>query len=233
MCQAIGYSVLRDPRYNKGTAFTFEERTKYNLEGTLPDQIETIKTQILRVNGQLENIGSAIDKYIYLTNLLDSNETLYFRTIISDPAKYLPLVYTPTVGEACERFGHIARRPRGLFISIEQKDQIKTILRNWPVKDVRFTVVTDGGRILGLGDLGICGIGIPIGKLILYTSCAGVPPEYTLPLVLDTGTNNEKFLNDPLYPGLKRKRVRGKEFDEFIEEFVSAVNEVFPKICIQ
>jgi malate dehydrogenase (oxaloacetate-decarboxylating)(NADP+) len=145
----------------------------------------------------------------------------------------LPLVYTPTVGEACERFGHIARQARALFISIEQKDNIKELLKNWPVKDVRFTVVTDGERILGLGDLGLCGIGIPIGKLILYTSCAGVPPEYTLPIVLDAGTNNETFLNDPLYPGLKKKRVSGKEFDDFVEAFVTAINEVFPKICIQ
>jgi malate dehydrogenase (oxaloacetate-decarboxylating)(NADP+) len=126
----------------------------------------------------------------------------------------LPLVYTPTVGEACERFGHIARQARAMFISIEQKDNIKELLKNWPVKDVRFTVVTDGERILGLGDLGLCGIGIPIGKLILYTSCAGVPPEYTLPIVLDAGTNNETFLSDPLYPGLKKKRVSGKEFDD-------------------
>jgi malate dehydrogenase (oxaloacetate-decarboxylating)(NADP+) len=228
-----GYSLIRDPRNNKGTAFTLEERRKYGLEGILPDAVETIETQILRVHGQLNSIDSPINKYIYLANLLDSNETLFFKTIISDPAKFLPLVYTPTVGEACQRFGHIARRPRGLFISIEQKDNIKSILRNWPVEDIRFTVVTDGGRILGLGDLGICGIGIPIGKLVLYTSCAGVPPEHTLPIILDVGTNNETFLNDPLYPGLRKKRIRGPEFDDFIEKFVEAVTEVFPKICIQ
>lgn len=228
-----GYSLLRDPRNNKGTAFSLEERKKYGLQGILPDAIETLETQIMRVNEQLENIETPINKYVYLSSLLDTNETLFFRTIISDPAKFLPLVYTPTVGEACQRFGHIARRPRGLFISIDQKDNIRTILRNWPVKDVRFTVVTDGGRILGLGDLGICGMGIPIGKLVLYTSCAGVPPEHTLPIMLDVGTNNEGFLNDPLYPGLKRKRIRGPEFDAFIEEFVEAVTEVFPKICIQ
>jgi malate dehydrogenase (oxaloacetate-decarboxylating)(NADP+) len=228
-----GYSLMRNPRNNKGTAFTQEERKKFGLEGLLPDGIENMETQILRVNEQLEHFEHPINKYIYLSQLLDTNETLFFKTIISEPAKYLPLVYTPTVGEACERFGHIARRPRGLFISIDQKGHIKNILKNWPVQDIRFTVVTDGGRILGLGDLGICGIGIPIGKLVLYTSCAGVPPEYTLPIVLDVGTNNEKFLNDPLYPGLKHRRIEGQVYDDFIEEFVSAIIEVFPKICIQ
>jgi Malic enzyme len=225
--------IVRDPRRNKGTAFTIEERQKYGLIGLMPNVVETMETQIRRVHIQLDNFELPIQKYMYLTNLLDNNETLFFKTIISEPAKYLPLVYTPTVGEACERFGHIARQARALFISIEQKDNIKELLKNWPVKDVRFTVVTDGERILGLGDLGLCGIGIPIGKLILYTSCAGVPPEYTLPIVLDAGTNNETFLNDPLYPGLKKKRVSGKEFDDFVEAFVTAINEVFPKICIQ
>jgi len=225
--------ILRDARRNKGTAFTLEERQKYGLTGLLPDVVETMETQIHRVQVQLDNFELPIQKYIYLTGLLDSNETLFFKTITSEPAKYLPLVYTPTVGEACARFGHIARQARGLFISIEQKDNIKELLKNWPVKDVRFTVVTDGERILGLGDLGICGMGIPIGKLILYTSCAGVPPEYTLPIVLDAGTNNETFLSDPLYPGLKKKRITGKEFDDFVEAFVAAINEVFPKICIQ
>jgi malate dehydrogenase (oxaloacetate-decarboxylating)(NADP+) len=228
-----GYSMLRNPRYNKGTAFTQEEREKYRLLGLLPDKIETLETQILRVNEQLKVIDLPINKYIYLSSLLDTNETLFFKTITSDPAKFLPLVYTPTVGEACERFGHIARRPRGLFISIAHRGHIKSILQNWPVQDIRFAVVTDGGRILGLGDLGISGMGIPIGKLVLYTSCAGVPPEYTLPIVLDVGTNNETFLNDPLYSGLKQKRVEGKEYDDFIEEFVTALYEVFPKICLQ
>ncbi|HEY5772778.1 MAG TPA: NAD-dependent malic enzyme [Chitinophagaceae bacterium] len=225
--------IVRDPRRNKGTAFTIEERQKYGLIGLMPNVVETMETQIRRVHIQLDNFELPIQKYMYLTNLLDNNETLFFKTIISEPAKYLPLVYTPTVGEACERFGHIARQARALFISIEQKDNIKELLKNWHVKDVRFTVVTDGERILGLGDLGICGIGIPIGKLILYTSCAGVPPEYTLPIILDAGTNNETFLNDPLYPGLKKKRISGKEFDSFVEAFVSAIIEVFPKICIQ
>jgi len=228
-----GYSILRNPRYNKGTAFTREEREKYGLLGMLPDKIETIETQILRVQEQLDNFEKPINKYIYLMQLLETNETLFFKVIISEPAKFLPLVYTPTVGEACQRLGHITRRPRGLYISIEQKDHIKEILKNWPEKDLRFSVVTDGGRILGLGDLGINGMGISIGKLILYSSCGGVPPEHTLPIVLDVGTNNEEFLNDPLYPGLNRKRVRGKEFDDFVAAFVEAMYEVFPKICIQ
>jgi len=228
-----GYSMLRNPRYNKGTAFTREEREKYGLLGMLPDKIETIETQILRVQEQLDNLEKPINKYIYLMQLLETNETLFFKAIISEPAKFLPLVYTPTVGEACQRLGHITRRPRGLYISIEQKDHIKEILKNWSEKDLRFSVVTDGGRILGLGDLGINGMGISIGKLILYNSCGGVPPEHTLPIVLDVGTNNEEFLNDPLYPGLNRKRVRGKEFDDFVAAFVEPMYEVFPKICIQ
>ncbi|HNW53209.1 MAG TPA: NAD-dependent malic enzyme, partial [Bacteroidales bacterium] len=233
MKQNTGYSLLRDARLNKGTAFSLEERKKYGLEGLLPAQVETLETQMLRVNEQLNLIDLPIHKYSYLTNLLETNETLFFNLIMNDPAKFLPLVYTPTVGEACEKFGHISRRLRGLFISIDQKDRIKEILRNWPEENVRFTVVTDGGRILGLGDLGICGLGIPIGKLALYTGCAGVPPEFTIPIVLDTGTNNESYLNDPLYPGLKHKRVTGKEYDDFIEAFVVAINEVFPKVCIQ
>lgn len=233
MKELTGYARMRDPRYFKGTAYSPEEREKYKLEGLLPANVESMETQIIRLNQQLENIELPINKYIYLASLQDRNETLFYKTIISEPAKYLPLVYTPTVGEACERFGHISRGLKAMFISIDQKERLRTILRNWDEKDIRFIVVTDGGRILGLGDLGIFGIGIPIGKLALYTSCAGVPPEYTLPIVLDVGTNNEKYLNDPLYPGLKQKRVEGKEYDDFIEEFVRAVNDVFPRVCIQ
>jgi len=228
-----GYALIRNPRINKGMAYTKEERKKYGLEGLLPDRVETLDLQVLRIKNQLDTIETPIFKYAFLNQLLDFNETVFFKTISSDPAKFLPIVYTPTVGEACEKFGHIVRRPRGLFISIKDKGRIKSIIQNWPVKDVRFTVVTDGGRILGLGDLGICGMGIPIGKLALYTSCAGVPPECTLPIVLDVGTDNEKFLNDPLYPGLKQHRTEGKEYDDFIAEFVEAINEVFPKLCIQ
>lgn len=230
-----GYKILQDPLRNKGTAFTIEEREKYNLNGLLPTAVETLDTQLLRINEQLEFLTKPINKYVFLLQLLDNNETLFFRTIMDNPVKYMPIIYTPTVGEACMKFGHILRRPRGMYISIENYDKkkIKNILKNWPQEDVRFTVVTDGERILGLGDLGISGMGIPIGKLCLYTACAGVPPHHTLPIVLDVGTNNEELLHDPLYPGLKKHRVRGKEYDDFIETFVNAVNDVFPGICIQ
>lgn len=230
-----GYKILQDPLRNKGTAFTIEEREKYKLNGLLPTAVETLDTQLLRINEQLEFLTKPINKYVFLLQLLDNNETLFFRTIMDNPVKYMPIIYTPTVGEACMKFGHILRRPRGMYISIENYDKkkIKNILKNWPLEDVRFTVVTDGERILGLGDLGISGMGIPIGKLCLYTACAGVPPQYTLPIVLDVGTNNEELLHDPLYPGLKKHRVRGKEYDDFIETFVNAVNDVFPGICIQ
>lgn len=233
MKELKGYELLNNSRRNKGTAFTRSERKKYGLVGILPDEVESMETQILRVQGQVGNLNKPINKYIYLIGLLDTNEILFFKTISSDPAKYMPLVYTPTVGEACQRLGHIARRPRGLFISIKNKNKIESILKNWPVKNVRFVVVTDGQRILGLGDLGIFGMGIPIGKLALYTACAGVPPEFTLPIVLDAGTDNENYLNDPLYMGIKQKRVTGKAYDDFIQAFVKAITKVYPKICIQ
>lgn len=228
-----GYEILHDPRFNKGTAFTQEEREKYGLHGLLPDEIESIETQVFRVHEQVDHFKEPINKYVYLTQMLDNNQTLFFRTVMDDPAKYLPLIYTPTVGEACQKFGHIIRRPRGLYISIREKNNIRNVLRNWHEKDVRIAVVTDGDRILGLGDLGVCGIGIPIGKLALYTACAGVHPDSTLPIVLDVGTNNEAFLADPLYPGLRIRRIRGKEYFDFVDEFVNAITEVFPKILIQ
>lgn len=233
MTNTTAFDLLRDPRKNKGTGFTRGERDRYGLNGLLPDAVETIEIQALRAHEQVGRLEKPINQYVYLLQLLDNNEKLFFKLLMNDPAKYMPLVYTPTVGEACQTFGHIFRRPRGIYISIKDKDHIKSILQNWSEKDVRFTVVTDGERILGLGDLGVCGMGIPIGKLCLYTACAGVPPEYTLPITLDTGTNNEEFLNDPFYPGLRQKRIRGKEYDDFIEAFVTAITEVFPQICIQ
>jgi malate dehydrogenase (oxaloacetate-decarboxylating)(NADP+) len=227
------FDLLYNPRLNKGTAFTEEERERLGLVGLLPETVEDSATQLERQRLQLEQKPTALEKYIYLSELQDRNERLYYQLLTSAPADYMPLVYTPTVGEACQKFGHIMRRPKGLYVSLRRRGRIKEVLRNWPVKDVRFIVVTDGERILGLGDLGVCGMGIPIGKLALYTACAGVPPHHTLPVMLDVGTNNESFLEDPLYPGLRTRRIEGQEYDDFLEEFVQAVLEVFPRCCIQ
>jgi malate dehydrogenase (oxaloacetate-decarboxylating)(NADP+) len=231
--QLRGSDILHNPHLNKSTAFTAAERESLGLVGLLPEGVESEETQIQRVMQQLGYKPTDLDKYIYLSALQDNDETLYFKTLMSDPAQFIPLVYTPTVGEACQKFGHILRRPKGLYLSITRRGQIKEILQHWSVRDVRFIVVTDGERILGLGDLGVSGMGIPIGKLSLYTACAGVPPRYTLPITLDVGTNNESLLNDPLYLGLRQPRVRGEDYDAFIEEFVIAVQEVFPGCCIQ
>jgi malate dehydrogenase (oxaloacetate-decarboxylating)(NADP+) len=228
-----GAALLRNPHANKFTAFTAVEREELGLTGLLPEQVETEDAQIDRVLRQIDLKTSDLERYIFLTSLLETNETLFYRVLMSDPARFIPLVYTPTVGEACENFGHILRRPRGLYLSINRKEQLKEILRNWTQPDVRFIVVTDGERILGLGDLGVNGMGIPVGKLALYTACAGVPPQLTLPITLDVGTNNEGLLADPLYLGLRQRRVTGAEYDEFIEAFVAAVQEVFPRACIQ
>ena len=231
--QLQGSDILHNPHLNKSTAFTAAERESLGLVGLLPEGLESEETQIQRVMQQLGHKSTDLDKYIYLSALQDNDETLYFKTLMSDPAHFIPLVYTPTVGEACQKFGHILRRPKGLYLSITRRGRIKEILQHWSERDVRFVVVTDGERILGLGDLGVNGMGIPIGKLSLYTACAGVPPQYTLPITLDVGTNNESLLSDPLYLGLRQPRVRGEDYDAFIEEFVTAVQEVFPGCCIQ
>lgn len=228
-----GAEILYHPRLNKITAFSENEREQLGLLGLLPEGIDTEERQLERIRQQLAKKPTALGKYILLTALLDNNETLFFRLLMSDPAAYMPLVYTPTVGEACQNFGHILRRPRGLYLSSKRRGRFHEILRNWPEQDVRIIVVTDGERILGLGDLGTNGMGIPIGKLALYTACAGVPPEVTLPVVLDVGTNNEAFLSDPLYLGLRQPRLRGEAYDELVEEFVQAVQDVFPRCCIQ
>jgi malate dehydrogenase (oxaloacetate-decarboxylating)(NADP+) len=227
------FELLFNPRLNKGNAFTAEERERLGLVGLLPDQVDTPETQMARARFHLAQKANDLEKYIYLSELQDRNERLFYQLLMSDPAQYMPLVYTPTVGEACQKFGHIMRRPKGLYISLRRRGRIAEVLRNWPERDVRFIVVTDGERILGLGDLGACGMGIPVGKLALYTACAGVPPQHTLPVLLDMGTNNEAFLDDPLYPGLRVRRATGEEFDTFVEEFVNAVQEVFPRCCIQ
>lgn len=227
-----GIELLHDPTLNKSTAFTEAERQALGLTGLVPDVSETADIQVRRVLQQLGHKSTDLERYIYLIGLLDIDETLFYRVIMSDPARFLPIVYDPTIGEACLKFGHIYRRTRGMYLSIGRKGHVKEVLRNWPVQDVRFICVTDAGRILGLGDLGANGMGIPIGKLQLYTACAGVPPQYLLPMYLDAGTNNAEYLNDPLYLGLRRRRPATEDLYAFVDEFVEAVQEVFPKCCI-
>ncbi len=198
-----GTQVLRDPAVNKSTAFTEDEREALGLTGLLPEGVDTEPTQIQRVLQQIGRKTTDIERYIYLTQLLDANETLFYKVVMSDPARFLPILYAPTVGEACLTFGHIFRRPRGLYISLKHRGRIKQVLRNWPIDDVRVICATSGERILGLGDLGANGMGIPIGKLQVYTACAAVPPQYLLPVHVDFGTNNRELLADPLYLGLR------------------------------
>jgi len=231
--QPIGYARLRDRRLNRGTAFSPAERHAFALEGLLPPAVSTLELQIARRHDEIDGLNDDLQKYLVLSDLQARNETLFYALLMSDPAKYMPLVYTPTVGEACQKFGHIFREGRGLYLPISARGRVRELLSNWPERDVRFIVVTDGERILGLGDLGVGGMGIPLGKLALYTACAGVPPQYSLPVVLDVGTNNQQLLDDPLYLGLRQQRVRGEEYLAFVDEFVSAVQELFPKCCIQ
>ena len=227
-----GADLLQDPFLNKSTAFTEAERQAFGIVGLVPDVIETEDLQLQRVMLQLGHKATDLERYVYLMNLLDHNETLFYRTLMSDPARFLPIVYDPTIGEACLKFGHMFRGPRGMYLSIRRRGKIKDVLRNWPQKDVRFICVTDGGRILGLGDLGANGMGIPIGKLQLYTATAGVPPQFLLPMVLDAGTNNEQLLHDPLYLGLRQPRPSTADLFSFVDEFMEAVQEVFPKCCV-
>jgi malate dehydrogenase (oxaloacetate-decarboxylating)(NADP+) len=227
-----GFELLHDPSLNKSTAFTEGEKQAFGLVGLVPDVTETQELQLQRVMMQLGQKHTDLDRYIYLNNLLDHNETLFYRTVMSDPARFLPIVYDPTIGEACLTYGHIYRQPRGMYLSITRRGKVKETLKNWPQKDVRFICVTDGGRILGLGDLGANGAPIPIGKLQLYTACAGVPPQYLLPMYLDAGTNNEQYLHDPLYLGMRKTRPATADLYSFVDEFVEAVQEVFPKCCI-
>jgi malate dehydrogenase (oxaloacetate-decarboxylating)(NADP+) len=228
-----GYALLHNPRLNKGTAFTEAERRAYGLEGLLPPAITNTELQVARRHVEIANLDNDLQKYLVLSDLQVRNETLFYAVLMSDPATYMPLVYTPTVGEACQKFAHIFREARGMYLPIGARGRVREILSNWAEKDVRFIVVTDGERILGLGDLGAGGMGIPIGKLALYTACAGVPPQYCLPVVLDVGTNNQQLLDDPLYLGLRQNRVRGEEYTAFVEEFVAAVQALYPKCCIQ
>jgi len=227
-----GIDVLREPEINKSTAFTEAEKQTLGIVGLVPDVTETEDLQLSRVMMQLGHKSANLDRYIYLINLLDHDETLFYRTVMSDPARFLPIVYDPTIGEACLKFGHIYRQPRGMYLSMTRRGKVKELLQNWPQKDVRFICVTDGGRILGLGDLGANGAAIPIGKLQLYTACAGVPPQYLMPMYLDAGTNNEQYLHDPLYLGIRKTRPSTEELYSFVDEFMDAVQEVFPKCCV-
>jgi malate dehydrogenase (oxaloacetate-decarboxylating)(NADP+) len=228
-----GVDILHDPILNKGTAFTESERDALGLRGLLPPRVGTQDRQVERVLENLDRKTSDIEKYIFLVALQDRQENLFYRVVMDNLDRLMPIIYTPTVGQGCIEFGHIFRRPRGLYISFKDRGRIRKILKNWPYGDVRIIVVTDGERILGLGDLGANGMGIPVGKLSLYTACAGIHPAQCLPVTLDCGTNNESLLSDPLYIGLPERRLRGEAYDELVEEFVTGVQEVFPKACIQ
>jgi len=228
-----GVALLRDPTLNKGTAFTDAERDALGIRGLLPPNVCSQDEQVKRVLENFRQKTSDLDKYINLAALHDRNEALFFRIVIDNPDEMLPIIYTPTVGLACQRFGHIFQRPRGLFISANDRGRVESILRNWPYRDVAIIVVSDGERILGLGDLGANGMGIPVGKLGLYTACAGIHPNQCLPVILDMGTNNEALLKDPLYIGLQQPRVRGPAYDELVEEFISATQRVFPGVVVQ
>lgn len=228
-----GVALLHNPLYNRGTGFTAAEREAFGLRGLLPPRVLSIERHAARILENFHKKPTDLEKYVFMIGLEDRNETLFYRILIDNMEEMMPIVYTPTVGQACQQYGHIFRRPRGLFISAEDRGRIPELLENWPIDDIRVIVVTDGERILGLGDQGANGMGIPVGKLSLYTACAGIPPSTTLPIMLDVGTENEAFLNDPLYIGLPQRRLRGEEYDAFIEEFMQAVTARFPNVLVQ
>ncbi|MDH5425100.1 MAG: NAD-dependent malic enzyme [Gammaproteobacteria bacterium] len=230
---ACGFDILNNPKLNKGTAFTETERDLYKLRGLLPAGVSSQESQIKRVLANLAAKTSDIERYIFLFSLQGRNERLYYRVIMEHIQQLMPVIYTPTVGLACQQFGGIFRETRGFYITPKDRGKMRDILSNWPEKDIRMIVITDGQRILGLGDLGANGMGIPIGKLALYVAGAGIPPEQCLPVMLDVGTNNEALLNDPLYLGVKQPRLTGAEYFELVDEFVSTVQETFPKALIQ
>ncbi|MCC4796932.1 NAD-dependent malic enzyme [Enterovibrio norvegicus] len=228
-----GPALLETPLLNKGSAFSVEERMFFNLEGLLPEAIESIDEQAERAYKQYKRFENDMDKHIYLRNIQDTNETLFYRLVNNHVTEMMPIIYTPTVGAACENFSDIYRRGRGLFISYPNRFRIDEMLNNASRHNVKVIVVTDGERILGLGDQGIGGMGIPIGKLALYTACGGISPAYTLPIVLDVGTNNPQRLSDPMYMGWRHSRVTGQDYDDFIEEFIQAVQRRWPDALIQ
>jgi len=228
-----GVDLLRHPLWNKGTAFTEKERDLLGLRGLLPAPVRTMEQQSLRVLANIRSKPNDLEKYLYLIGLQDRNETLFYHVLVDNLEELMPIVYTPTVGKGCEVFGRVFRRPRGLYVSIDDRGHVRELLRNWPHKDIRVVLPTDGERILGLGDLGASGMGIPIGKLALYTACAGIHPAECLPVLIDVGTENQEFLDDPLYLGLKRHRVKGEEYDALLAEFMDACKEIFPEALIQ
>lgn len=226
-------ALLQNPLFNQGTAFTKAEREALGLRGLLPPRVHTQDEQVLRVMLNLRKKPDNLERYIQLIALQDRNETLFYRVIMDNLEEMMPIIYTPTVGQACQEYGNLFRRPRGIYVSAEDRGQIAGVLGNWPHREVRVIVVTDGERILGLGDLGTFGMGIPVGKLSLYTACAGIHPQYCLPITLDVGTENETLLEEPLYTGLKQRRLRGAAYDELVEEFMTAAQTLFPEALIQ
>jgi malate dehydrogenase (oxaloacetate-decarboxylating)(NADP+) len=228
-----GIALLYDPALNKGTAFTQAERDALGLRGLLPPRVLSLEQQAAKILENLRRKPNDIERYIQLIALQGRNETLFYRALIDNIEEIMPIVYTPTVGQACQEYGHIFRKPRGIFVSDEDHGRVDRILGNWPNQDVRVIVVTDGERILGLGDLGANGMGIPVGKLALYTACAGIEPSQCLPVTLDVGTNNESLLGDPLYIGVPKKRLSGEAYDALVDEFVVAAQKRFPKAVIQ
>jgi malate dehydrogenase (oxaloacetate-decarboxylating)(NADP+) len=228
-----GEALLHDPLLNKGTAFTAAEREALGLRGLLPPNVHTMEEQLARVLENYRQKQTDLERYIYLVSLQDRNETLFYRLVGDHIEEMMPIIYTPTVGQACQQWGHLYRRPRGLYLSWEDRGRLAELLRVWPNPDVRVIVVTDGERILGLGDQGVGGMGIPVGKLSLYTACAGIDPAKTLPIMLDVGTENEGYRRDPLYLGLRQQRVRGEPYDAFLAEFVEAVRTVMPGALLQ
>ncbi|MGD9265497.1 MAG: oxaloacetate-decarboxylating malate dehydrogenase, partial [Lysobacterales bacterium] len=228
-----GVKILHDPVRNKGTAFTDADRRALGLVGLLPPRVHSPEEQEKRVLQNVRSKTSDLEKYLYMISLQDRNEMLYYRVVMNNIRELMPIIYTPTVGQACQELHHIFRRPRGFYITSNDRGNIKNILKNWPHKEACIIVVTDGERILGLGDLGADGMGIPIGKLALYSACAGIHPTCCMPVMFDVGTNNEELLNDPLYNGLEQHRLRGEEYDSLFNEFIEAANEVFPGVLIQ
>ncbi|KAM3930608.1 NADP-dependent malic enzyme [Leptodactylus fuscus] len=227
-----GYDITRDPHLNKGMAFSLEERLQLGIHGLLPPCFLSQDVQVLRVLRNYERQKCDLDRYILLMGLQDRNEKLFYKVLTSNIERFMPIVYTPTVGLACQQYGLAFRRPRGLFITIHDRGHISTLMKSWPENVIKAVVVTDGERILGLGDLGSYGMGIPVGKLALYTACGGVKPQECLPVMLDVGTDNQELLQDPLYIGLRHKRVRGKAYDDLVEEFMKAVTERYGMNCL-